>query len=47
MHAEFQEGKFQMRTKEHFQRLGTMSACLQRLLDAALKFETQEPTEEK
>ena len=43
MHAEVQEGKFLMRKKKYWSRLGTTSACVRRLLNAALKFDTREP----
>ena len=42
MHAEVQEGKFPMPKKKYWSRLGTTSACVCCLLDAALKFDTIE-----
>ena len=40
---EIEEGKERMKTKQYFRRLGTTSACVRRLLDAALQFDTTEP----
>ena len=44
---EIQEGKDRMKTKKYFQRLGTTSACVRRMLDAAVKFCTNEKLQEE
>ena len=36
-----------MKTKKYFQRLGTTSACVRRILDAAVKFCTNEKLQEE